>query len=100
LLVHDAMVAKAESLALDQERRPGVDRPKPRALVFAEQASLTLDAGRGREPAAELGRVGERGLEPLPGAPEGRCPFLSELGVDSPVRIVESAHRQRATASV
>jgi hypothetical protein len=100
LLIHDAVVPKSEGLALDHEREPGVDGLQPRALVLAEQPRLILDTGGEVEPAAELGRVSECCLEPLAGPAERRGLFLGELGVDPLVRFPESAHRQRATASV
>ena len=93
------MLAKPERFALDHEGQPGVDGSHPGALVLAQQARVLVGIPGRVELPSERGRVCERSLEPLTGPPERACPFLGELVVDPPVRVLEPTHRMRATAS-
>lgn len=93
------MVAQAERFALDHENQTSVDGSPTRALVLAEKARALVRIRGGVELAAESGHVRERRLETLTGAAECRRLFLGDLGVDSPVRLLKSRHRIRATAS-
>ena len=93
------MLAKPQGFALDHEGQPGVDGSHPGALVLTQQARVLVGIPGRVEPPSERGRVREGGLEPLTGPPERACPFLGELVVDPPVRVLEPTHRMRATAS-
>jgi hypothetical protein len=98
-LVHDPVVAQTERFALDHENQAGLDGSQTRALVLAEKAHALVRIRGGVELPAEGGHVRERRLETLTGAAERRRLFLGDLGVDSPVRLLKSRHRIRATAS-
>ena len=98
-MLDDPVVTQAERFALDHEGQTGVEGSHSRALVLAEKARVLVRIGGRVELPAEGGYVSERRLEPLTGAAERRCLFLSNLGVDAPVRILKPRHRRRATAS-
>ncbi len=93
------MMTQAERFALDYKGQSGVDGPHPCALVLAEEPRVLVRVPGGVELPAEGRRVGQRRLEPLTGAAEGRRLLLSHLGVDAPVCVLEPSHRRRATAS-
>lgn len=93
------MLAKPQGFALDHEGQAGVDGSQPGSLVLAQQARVLGGVPRRVELPPERGRVREGGLELLTGPSERACPFLGELVVDPPVRVLEPAHRTRATAS-
>jgi len=93
------MLTQAERFALDHEGQAGVDGSQARALVLAEEARVLARIRRRVELPAEGGHVCERRLQTLTGAAERRRFFLSDLGVDSPVRLLKPRHRRRATAS-
>jgi len=93
------MLAKPERFALDHEGQPGVDGSPPGALVLAQQARVLAGVTGRVELPSERGHVREGGLEPLTRPPERARPFLGDLVVDPSVRVLETTHRTRATAS-
>jgi len=95
VLVHGAVMADPERLALDQEREARLTSPRAGDLVVLEEARPLRRVGAPVDPPGDRRGGLESRLEPLTGAAEGRRLFAEDLGLDELVRLLGAGDLSR-----
>src|SRR5438093_5478319 len=100
LLIDVAVVTHADRFALDHERESRGLRGAPGALVLrSESGALRAIASGGVPGLGERRHRGQRGLQPLAGAPKRHRLFLYDLAHDARVALSRPVFHRHPTAT-